>query len=246
MRYEMFWLALALVPCVSGQTAARELRLPGEFQPVESVDLRAPFPGFVAQVLVGAGALVKKGDALVLMSSPENASRQDYTQSQSRVQPSQDTQQAFAQAEAAVRAAGGFSQPSSASQDDTKVTAPFDGVVRQVWAQPGSLAGPSFDPLLRLESAQLKMIVHVPKAGANGIAKGAQMRFTIPDRPAASGPSTAVVTRVAPGSAKTIDVELAVDNAQGSFAPGMHPEVSWPSVAAKSPPGPASRKGAAR
>lgn len=59
-----------LAPVVS-KPADRVVRLPGEFAPYESVDLRAKVTGFVERVLVDRGSFVKKGDLLVELAAPE-------------------------------------------------------------------------------------------------------------------------------------------------------------------------------
>jgi membrane fusion protein (multidrug efflux system) len=49
----------------------RKLLLPGEFLPYQSVSIRAKVTGFVDQVLVDVGSMVKKGDLLAVLVAPE-------------------------------------------------------------------------------------------------------------------------------------------------------------------------------
>ncbi len=51
------------------------VKLPGEFLPYESVSLRARTAGYVEQVLVDRGSVVKQGQLLVKLSAPEMAAQ---------------------------------------------------------------------------------------------------------------------------------------------------------------------------
>lgn len=62
--------AVKTVAVERGQTE-QTLRIPGEFLPYQSVELRARVPGFVEAVRVDRGSTVKKGQLLVTLSAPE-------------------------------------------------------------------------------------------------------------------------------------------------------------------------------
>jgi membrane fusion protein (multidrug efflux system) len=76
MRYAAFLLAISValgqetVP-VGSKVIERKSRLPGEFLPYLSVELRARVPGFVEKVSVDRGSKVRKGDVLVELDAPE-------------------------------------------------------------------------------------------------------------------------------------------------------------------------------
>ena len=57
-------------PVVSRVTS-RTIDLPGEFQPFESVSIRAKVRGYVDRVLVDVGSPVKRGQLLAVLSAPE-------------------------------------------------------------------------------------------------------------------------------------------------------------------------------
>ena len=61
---------IELVPVVA-KSVSRTIDLPGEFQPFLSVALHARVTGFVENVLVDRGSVVKQGDLLVELSAPE-------------------------------------------------------------------------------------------------------------------------------------------------------------------------------
>lgn len=77
-----------LVPVVSRQVQ-REVKLPGEFLPFETVDLRARVSGFVDQVLVDRGSVVKKGELLAVLVAPEMEAQLAEAQSKLRAAESQ-------------------------------------------------------------------------------------------------------------------------------------------------------------
>ncbi len=114
-----------------------------------------------------------------------------------------------------------------------RVTAPFDGVITERNAHPGSLAGTggqSAAPMLRLQQvSRLRLVVAVPEIEVAGVAPGTKVNFTVPALPGEQ--FTGVVRRISrslDAKTRTMPVELDVNNASGKLAPGMFPEVSWP------------------
>ncbi len=68
-------MAFAQTPVEVARVVSRPLertvRLPGEFLPYESVDIRARVSGYVERVLVDRGSMVRKGDLLIVLTAPE-------------------------------------------------------------------------------------------------------------------------------------------------------------------------------
>jgi membrane fusion protein (multidrug efflux system) len=115
-----------------------------------------------------------------------------------------------------------------------RVTAPFDGLITERNAHPGSLAGTggqSAAPMLRLQQiSRLRLVVAVPESEVAGIASGTKVNFAVPALPGEQ--FSGVVRRISRSldpKTRTMPVELDVNNASGKLAPGMFPEVSWPS-----------------
>jgi RND family efflux transporter MFP subunit len=115
-----------------------------------------------------------------------------------------------------------------------RVTAPFDGVITERNAHPGSLAGTggqAAPPMLRLQQvSRLRLVVAVPEIEVAGVATGTKVNFTVPALPGEQ--FTGVVQRIShslDAKTRTMPVELDINNASGKLAPGMFPEVSWPS-----------------
>jgi membrane fusion protein, multidrug efflux system len=115
-----------------------------------------------------------------------------------------------------------------------RVTAPFDGVITERNAHPGSLAGTggqAAPPMLRLQQvSRLRLVVAVPEIEVAGVALGTRVNFTVPALP--SEQFTGLIQRIShalDAKTRTMPVELDINNASGKLAPGMFPEVSWPS-----------------
>ncbi len=115
-----------------------------------------------------------------------------------------------------------------------KITAPFAGVITERNAHQGSLVGPAGGanalPMLRLQQvARLRLIVAVPEAEVAGVAAGRQLTFTVPAFPGETFGGTVMrVSQSLDPKTRTMPVELEVNNSKGRLAPGMFPEVSWP------------------
>src|SRR5690242_19851764 len=92
---------IELVAVVSKQVQ-REVKLPGEFLPYETVELRARVPGFVDKVLVDRGSIVKSGEVLVELVAPEMQAQ--LAEAESKVQVAQ-SQKAEAEAKFAAQEA---------------------------------------------------------------------------------------------------------------------------------------------
>ncbi|MBL8228982.1 MAG: efflux RND transporter periplasmic adaptor subunit [Bryobacterales bacterium] len=119
------------------------------------------------------------------------------------------------------------------------VSAPFDGVITERWAHPGALVGPAagagLKPMLRLEQqSRLRLVVAVPEMETGAIVRGAKVAFTVPAYPGETFTGVvARITRTMDTKTRTMPVELDVMNPASKLAPGMYPEVSWPSRRAK-------------
>lgn len=115
-------------------------------------------------------------------------------------------------------------------EDYLRITSPFDGVITERNAHPGSLAMTSGMPMLRLQQvSRLRLVVAVPEAEVAGISTGARINFTLPAFPGETFTGTIQrSSRSLDAKTRTMPVELDVENSRGKFAPGMFPEVQWP------------------
>ena len=160
----------------------------------------------------------------------------DLIVAQKTVEAARARVQALASSEKAARAAV---QATQQMEDYLRITAPFDGVIVERSAHPGSLAGaagaPGAVPMLRLEQvSRLRLVVAVPEVDAGAIGEGRRLEFTVPAFP---GETFRGVVRRSSHSldprTRTLPVELDVANPSGRLAPGMFPEVVWPVERAK-------------
>lgn len=117
-----------------------------------------------------------------------------------------------------------------------RISAPFDGVITERNVDKGSLAGPaagpSSAPMLRLQQiSRLRLVVAVPEADVAGVTKGTRINFTAPAFPGEN--FFGVVERIShtlDEKTRTMPVELDVINDSARLAPGMFPEVVWPTT----------------
>lgn len=146
--------------------------------------------------------------------------------------PMQAQINALAESEKAQRAAVRTVQ---VNQAYLQITAPFAGVITERNAHPGSFAGPSggtSQAVLRLQQiTRLRLIVNVPEAELAGVAKGTRVEFTVPAFPGETfaGAIARLGNAVDPKT-RTMPIELDVNNAARKLAPGMFPNVNWPTA----------------
>ncbi len=65
------WAQAPEMVAVVSKLSARTIELPGEFQPMQSVQVHARVRGYVEKVLVDRGSVVKQGQLLAELSAPE-------------------------------------------------------------------------------------------------------------------------------------------------------------------------------
>jgi len=108
--------------------------------------------------------------------------------------------------------------------------APFDGLITERMMHPGSLAGPTSGPLVRLEQLnRLRVVVAVPESNVSSIRMGQRIGFTVTGYPGESfGGVVSRIARTLDARTRTMAVELEAMNVGGKLAPGMYTEVKWP------------------
>jgi len=131
-----------------------------------------------------------------------------------------------------VRALGNAASSAQSVENYLRITAPFDGVITERNVHPGSLAGPNAPaPMLRLQQVNpLRLVIAVPEGEVAGIRRGAILSFTVPAFPGETfNGSVARIGQTLEQKTRTMPVELEVANGARRLAPGMFPEVIWPS-----------------
>ncbi|HMV47685.1 MAG TPA: efflux RND transporter periplasmic adaptor subunit [Blastocatellia bacterium] len=154
--------------------------------------------------------------------------------SRARVQAMQETERA-AQAQVKTldeseRALRESMRGAQNIEEYLRITAPFDGVITERNAHPGSLAMTSGMPMVRLQQVlRLRLVIAVPEAEVAGIANGAKINFTLPAFPGEIFNGTVQrSSRALDAGTRTMPVELDIENSRGRLSPGMFPEVQWP------------------
>jgi RND family efflux transporter MFP subunit len=116
------------------------------------------------------------------------------------------------------------------NQSYLHIAAPFAGTITERFLHPGALGGTT-QPVLRLQQiTRLRLIVAVPEAELAGVAKGTRVEFTVPAFPGETfAGAIARIGNSLDAKTRTMPVELDVNNPAKKLAPGMFPQVNWPS-----------------
>ena len=237
-----------VVQVVSQKLEATE-RLPAELAPWEQVAIYPKVPGFVEEIPVDRGTIVRRGQLLVRLSAAELGAQT----AQARATLSRD-QATFDRLRVASRTPGAVSSNElelaqalfKADQQKVNslqtlagylvVTAPFDGIITERNVHPGALVGPPNEPLqsavpmLRIEQvSHLRLTVPVPEADVGAIAEGMKIKFQVRAWPGRDFAGT--ISRVShwvDTKTRTMAVEADVEQSQSALDPGMFVEVVWP------------------
>lgn len=222
------------------------VRLQGELSPYESVALHSRVQGYVEEVLVDRGSIVKKGQPLLRISAPDMVAQRTEAESQALEESStleslkgaSTTPGAVAKhdleiAEAKVAASRSRVEALRALESYLLISAPFDGVIEERNVHPGALVGPPGSgavPLLRIaQVSRLRLTVAVPEADVEAVTPGVRAEFVVSAWPGERFPGTiARVAHLIDPRTRTMPVELDVANADSRLAAGMFADVMWP------------------
>lgn len=136
---------IELVPVVK-KAVSRTIDLSGEFQPFMSVALYARVPGYVENVRVDRGSVVKQGDLLVELSAPEMKAR--IAEAESKVQAAEADR---LQAEAKLAS---LEATLSSLQATLKAAQATYDRLKKASETPGVIAGNELDVALQSAEAQ--------------------------------------------------------------------------------------------
>ena len=147
------------------------IKLPGELKPFEKVDIYPKVNGFVKDMYVDRGSMVRKGQMLMALEAPEivqqvEAAQEKWLQAQENINASRDryfrlrgaskipgsiSELDLTNAQAKYQADSALVQSELANLNAVKalqeyltVKAPFDGVITERNVHPGALTGPNF------------------------------------------------------------------------------------------------------
>lgn len=224
-------------------------RLPAELAPWAVVAIYPKVRGFVADIPVDRGSMVRRDQLLVRLSAPELIAQT--AQAQAAARSDRSTYERLLDA-AKTKGAVSANEIEVARQtvagDEERVrslktladyliiTAPFDGIITERNVHPGALVGPPTEPLasavpmLRIEQiVRLRLTVPVPEADAGAICEGAKVTFRV--RAHLDRDFFGTISRIShwvDPSTRTMAVEADVYNNDRLLDPGMFAEVVWP------------------
>jgi len=228
----------------------KQITLPGELLPFERVEIRPKVTGYIKQLKVDIGSIVKKGQALASIDAPEIQSR--YSEASGKVQSSnakyessRDTYLRTLEASKAkgvissselqrarnqmladsadYRAAQSASSSSRQIGDYLFIAAPFNGIITERNVNEGTFVGAASEkPILVIENnSKLRLRVAVPEALTGVSIRENNVKFTTKANP--NQVSEALFVRKAgsiDASTRTEVWEFEVKNEHNSIKPG--------------------------
>ena len=233
------------------------LALPGSIAAYYDASVRAQIAGYVKSWTRDIGAVVRKGDVLAEVETPELDERIAQAREEvSRAQAGLSLAKVTADRWAALRASSAVSKQSSdekASDEKVKladvgaananldrlkaqkafaqIVAPFDGVVTARNVDIGSFVSPerSAEPLFKVADIHAARIyVNVPQIYSARIEKGMKARFTTPQWPGRVFEAPVVTTSSAIGAGTgSLLVEMDLPNPDGALLPGSYADVHF-------------------
>lgn len=224
-------------------------RLPAELAPWEIVAIYPKVRGFVEEIPVDRGSVVRRGQLLARMSAPELVARTAQARATmigdqatyERLRGASHTPGAVSENELELARALFKADQQRVSSLQTLagylvVAAPFDGIITERNVHPGALVGPPSEPLqtavpmLRIEQiSHLRLTVPVPQADAAAVAEGSAVKFEVSAWPGRD--FTGAISRIShwvDPKTRTMAVEADVYQKQPILDPGMFVEVIWP------------------
>jgi membrane fusion protein (multidrug efflux system) len=230
------------------RTVPKYATLTGSLRANQESDVAADANGKVLQVLVERGDRVKQGQVIATLDARSAALSATAAQAQSRMAQSQleqsqrecarvkhlldtgaisqadydrQTSQCTAQQWSAA-AAEAQQQSATKLLGDTRIRAPFDGVVGEKMVNVGQYVEPSTRVASVYQPDPLRLAMTVPESELAFVKEGLPVTFTV----AAFGDSkfTGTVKYISPNvreSSRDLVVEAVVPNAEGRLRPGM-------------------------
>ncbi len=229
-----------------GETAARTIMLPGEIHGFYETPIYSKISGYVKQMLVDKGSLVKAGQLVAIIESPETDQQvrnakatydlAKITDDRQQILVSQAVipQQTADESHLTMLADLAIWKSLVATQHYERVYAPFDGMITVRNLYPGALvatgtasgtSNPSIYEIATLN--QLRVYVYVPQTYAPFVRDGERSVVTVneyPDRDY-NGTVTRHPSALDQGT-RTMLLEVDLQNKDLSLYPGMYANVA--------------------
>lgn len=240
---------LAVTATVQTREVRDEASGPVELRPVEQVDLGAKVIGILDAVQVERGDRVTRGQVLFVvrpsdLPAQQTALRATLDQARASLRltrqqrerardlgtggflPAQDLERseaAVVQAEAAEATLRAQLAALATRLDETRIEAPFDGVVLQRRLDPGALVGAAGSTVLTVARIDvLRATIGVGEQHVPRLREGQTARLAFDG---VDAPLEATVVRLAPAldpATRLLDAEVRLDNREGRLRPGLY------------------------
>lgn len=240
---------------VSTEDVWETVRAPVDVRPLAQADVGAKVVGYLDSVLVDRGDVVKRGQLLALVRPSDlpdqlGAAKSAYQQAQAGVAlakanldraqklapqgvvSQQDLQQATtsaATAAGAEAAAQSQMEVIAVRLGETRLVAPFDGVITNRRLDPGALVGLAASPpvvtVARID--RVRVFVGATEREAPALKLGQDATLSLDAFPGRT--FSGKVERLSPAFdpvTRTLDAEVQLDNSNGELRPGMYGRAS--------------------
>ncbi|HSX59252.1 MAG TPA: efflux RND transporter periplasmic adaptor subunit [Tahibacter sp.] len=244
-----------VLPGTSGE--GRSLELPGRIEAHARAPIHARVSGYLKSWKVDIGARVKAGQLLAeieapdvqqqllqaradLASSEANAALAETTArrwqsmlgSDSVSQQEVDEKNGDLKAkQALVKAARANVERLQATENFTRIVAPFDGVVTARETDVGQLingSGAGAELFVVSDVSRLRVYVNVPQTHAASIAVGSDATIAVPERVGVTyAARVEALSQAVNAATGTTLIQLSVDNAGGELLPGGYADVTF-------------------
>ncbi len=244
-----------VTPGTAGEASA--LALPGRIEAYSRAPIHARVSGYLKSWKVDIGARVKAGQLLAEIEAPDvqqqllqakadlasaeaNAALAETTArrwqsmlgSDSVSQQEVDEKNGDLKAKRALaNAARANVERLQATENFTRIVAPFDGVVTARETDVGALingSGSGAELFVVSDTSRLRIYVNLPQSYATSIAAGSEARIDVPERPGQHYTAKVEAFSQAVNAATgTTLIQLSVDNAGGELLPGGYANVSF-------------------
>ena len=233
----------AAVTIVSRRDLTRTETLAAELRPYQEVKVYAKVSGYLKSITVDYGDRVTRGAVLATLEVPEQ--QDDLARAEAKYgiaklnyerlltvaksEPGLLAQEQIDRAQADYQSAKAEHDRENALAAYDRITAPFDGVITERYADPGALiqAGTSSQaqtmPIVQLsDNYRLRLGVEVPESLVPAVAVGTPVRVRL------QATGEAILSRVARLSCRVADdtrtmhIEVDLDNADLRIKPGMY------------------------
>ena len=217
--------------------ARLEMALPGEIEGKRDARLAAALGGYIERLLVETGDRVRRGQTLLRVDTSMQAARRDQTQvelesAERELDRAERIGAALPQAQhdaaaSRVNAARAAHRTAQVAVQRSMITAPFDGVVAELWVEAGEVTPPGAPVLRLVQLDPVKVTVSVADHDVVTLRTGMEAEIGVGAR-ARADTVTGVISHISPAahmSTRAFAVEIDVPNPDGTLLPGMIADV---------------------